>query len=519
MTNAAGHPASRTAVGTAVAALSSTELIAYLTKQRWYAAKSGKPDSARVSGVIPLPWGAGALAIVRVVTTIDDREQTYQLPLAARPVSPANLPEAALIATTNVEGRPLSVFDAVQDPEFLHGLGRVIVTKCTAAGEKGSSWIVEPETANRLVLPENAKARVGAVEQSNTSIVFAETAILKLFRRLEHGEHPEVELSRFLSGRAGFASCPTVLATLFLSDRDGTGQEHRAVAGVVQEYLSGARDAWAYALDRGAPYFKAPRTVEPANDFIVDAKALGEVTRQMHEALASDTDDPAFAPVTASPADLDRWAQRARQSVRDAMTMLERQLRMSGSPVRRAEAEVLIQRREHYLNWIDELVERLGMDLGARIRVHGDFHLGQVLRSPSGHFMVIDFEGEPTRSLEERREKTSPLRDVAGMLRSFAYASATMGLSIEKNADVATREVRSGRWERDARAAFLDGYLGIAGKAKGLLPTEDAQVHRLIALFETEKVFYELAYELDHRPTWAWIPMRGISNLLTAGRA
>jgi maltose alpha-D-glucosyltransferase/alpha-amylase len=152
-----------------------------------------------------------------------------------------------------------------------------------------------------------------------------------------------------------------------------------------------------------------------------------------------------------------------------------------------------------------------------KIRVHGDYHLGQVLRAPSGEFIVIDFEGEPLRPLGERREKTSPLRDVAGMLRSFAYAAATLAISTEKKLDMPTRELRVARWERDVRGAFLDGYLATADEEDtGFLPEEPAHVQQLIALFETEKAFYELAYELNNRPAWAWIPMRGISKLLTA---
>src|SRR4029079_17603722 len=173
-----------------------------------------------------------------------------------------------------------------------------------------------------------------------------------------------------------------------------------------------------------------------------------------------------------------------------------------------AEAQALVRREDQFLAWIDELDESLGDDLGMRIRVHGDFHLGQVLRARDGGFNIIDFAGEPSRSLDERREKTSPLRDVAGMLRSFAYAAATLATSVEKTLDMPTRELRSARWERDARAAFLSGYLANADDdAPGILPEEAEHVYLLIALFEAEKAFYELAYELNNRPSWAWIPM------------
>jgi maltose alpha-D-glucosyltransferase/alpha-amylase len=184
------------------------------------------------------------------------------------------------------------------------------------------------------------------------------------------------------------------------------------------------------------------------------------------------------------------------------------------------EAAALVARGEHYIGWVREIGDELGEgdDLGMCTRVHGDYHLGQVLRTSSGDFMIIDFEGEPSRSLEERREKTSPLRDVAGMLRSFAYAAATLAMAAGKNADVRSLELRSARWERDVRAAYLAGYLGDAAEREehpDVIPEDEANVRRLISLFETEKAFYEVSYELNNRPEWVGIPMRGVAKLFT----
>jgi maltose alpha-D-glucosyltransferase/alpha-amylase len=281
----------------------------------------------------------------------------------------------------------------------------------------------------------------------------------------------------------------------------------------MQAFVPNAVDAWSYALERSRSYFAAPADRESPNAFVEDAKQLGVVTRMMHEALAGDDDDPDFAPEPVSTEDIDRWAHRTRQSVLDSLALLERQMAAPTFPRDRApEAQALVRRRDHYLGWINEIDDQLGDDLGMRARIHGDFHLGQVLRSSDGTFLIIDFEGEPTRALSERREKTSPLRDVAGMLRSFAYAAATLSQKEGKSAPPHVRELRIARWERDVRAAYLAGYLG-ASDEPGLLPDEESHVRALIALFETEKVFYELAYELNQRPAWAWIPMRGIAKL------
>jgi len=407
------------------------------------------------------------------------------------------------------------VFDAVYDPEFQRGLADALANAVVAVDRAGDArWITESISEKRLVVPDETEIRVGSVEQSNTSIIFDREAIFKLFRKLEEGIHPDVEVNEFLTLRARFAHTPAVIATARFERRGMP-----TVSGVLQEYLPDSRDAWAYAIECAEPYFTAPPgDRDPKNLFVPDAGRLGEVTRHLHEALASDHGDPAFAPERATPENLDRWAQRTRQTIRDALTALERRLSDLHRD-RAAEAKILMQRRDRYLDWVNEIVDGLGDDLGARTRAHGDYHLGQVLHTASGEFMVIDFEGEPTRPLEERREKISPLRDVAGMLRSFGYAAATLAKSVEKRTDMSTRELRAGRWERDVRNAFLSGYLapedGITGgQEDGILPANESHVKMLIALFETEKAFYELSYELNHRPEWVGIPMRGISKLL-----
>ena len=495
-----------------LALVSSDAWLRFLGKQRWFADR-GSASTARVTTAIPLPWGDGELAFVRV--QLEPHAESYQIPVVARLVHSDAVPERAVIDTVSVHGQSFTVFDAVYDPVFQRGLADALANPTVVGELSGDTrWITESVSEKPLVVPEHTTIRVGSAEQSNTSIIFDREAIFKLFRRLEEGIHPDVEVNEFLTLRARFAHTPAVLATARF-ERRGVPM----VSGVLQEYLPDSRDAWTYAIERAAPYFMAPPgDRNPKNEFLPDATRLGEVTRRLHEALASYHGVPAFAAERATPADLDRWAQRTRQTIRDAMALLERRL-PDVQRDRAAEAKILAQRRDRYLDWVSEIVDGLGEDLGARTRTHGDYHLGQVLRTASGEFMVIDFEGEPTRPLEERREKTSPLRDVAGMLRSFGYAAATLAMSVERTTDMPTRELRAGRWERDVRAAFLSGYLdredgGTGGQEDGILPVEESHVRMLIALFETEKAFYELEYELNHRLDWVGIPMRGISKLL-----
>ena len=497
-----------------LAKLGTQDVVGFLAPRRWFGAKAGAPTSARIRDAILLPWETGHFAIARLeVATAAGNPALYQLPLCVRGMDEIGdaLPKSILARVVASEGAAEGLlFDAVEDGAFVRGLADAFAHG-TSIGDP-PRWIIEPLSAAAFVVPEGAPIRVGSAEQSNTSILIGEQAILKLFRKLEQGEHPELELSRFLTIEAKFAHTPALLGIIRFDD-DG----RVTVAGTLMEYLPKSVDAWSYALERARPYFNAPRDRESPNAFLQDAERLGVVTRALHEALARGTGHD-LVPEPAGPHMVDQWAARARQSLRDAFSLLERQLRAGALSKERApEGEALVRRADHYLNVVDEIVSTLHGDAGLAIRIHGDYHLGQVLRTARDDFMIIDFEGEPARSLGERRAKASPLRDVAGMLRSFAYASATLGMEA-KGLDQGTREVRIGRWERDTRDAFLRGYLRSdrrdVSAERAILPADPEHTRALLRLFELEKVFYELSYELNNRPDWAWIPMRGIAKLL-----
>lgn len=501
----------RAALDVALDALASDVLLGFLSRQRWYAIKGATDAVARVLDSVTAPWGDGAYAIVRVGVTAGGEEHVYQLPIALLGADGGQIPETAVITIVERGGKRLKVVDAVHDPAFRLGLARAVTTGTTAEGN-GLTWLADSIGARRVSVADAASTKIASGEQSNTSIVIDDSAILKLFRLLKPGVHPDLEVTHFLATRTQFANTPALLGSIALTSAD-----ERTTLGMMQEFLPGATDAWSYALAQGAPYFAAPPTRDAPNTFLADATRLGAMTRAMHEALASDDDDPAFAPEPAAPDDIDRWAHRTQQSIRTSLALLETRIASPDFPKERLpEAQALVRRGEHYAGWVNEIDDSLGEDVGMRIRIHGDYHLGQVLRTKQGEFMVIDFEGEPSRTLEERREKTSPLRDVAGMLRSFAYAAATLAMTSDRKLDAATRELRAARWERDVRAAFLEGYLGKPEERDDhpdVLPEEEEHVRQLIALFEMEKAFYELAYELNNRPEWAWIPMRGIAKL------
>jgi maltose alpha-D-glucosyltransferase/alpha-amylase len=234
----------------------------------------------------------------------------------------------------------------------------------------------------------------------------------------------------------------------------------------------------------------------------------------MHDALASDPGEPVFAPQPATGEDVARWAAATRRSTENAIALLADRLTALPEEIA-ADAAAIVERRSSFTDTVAEQAAALAHDAGEKIRHHGDYHLGQVLRAPDGTYMIIDFEGEPARPLAERRERASALRDVAGMLRSFAYAAATLATEQRaRGSDAADLDARAARWEQEVRAAFLRGYM--REPLPGYLPAAREHVDALLSLFETEKVFYELAYELNNRPDWDWIPIQGIGRLLSA---
>jgi trehalose synthase-fused probable maltokinase len=327
-------------------------------------------------------------------------------------------------------------------------------------------------------LGDVADVRPMGAEQSNSSVVLDERLVLKAYRRLGEGPNPELEILRFLTER-DFPHIATLRGWYAHS-----GRPIDTTFGIVQDFLSGATDGWDLAL--------ADLRADPAR-FVARARELGEVTGRMHAALGSDDADPAFAPQEASADWLGRLAA-------DVDGQIERAFR--DAPADRPELDPIRGRGDD----VREQLRRLTRDgsAGRLIRHHGDYHLGQVMRAADGGWVVLDFEGEPARTIAQRREKHSPLRDVAGMLRSFAYAGVASDLLHGAPAPAG--------WELAAREAYLDGYL--AETDPRLLPAGRDAVERLLAVFELEKAVYELRYELDNRPDWVTIPVTGIARLL-----
>ena len=487
--------------------LTGGELAAFLLQRRWFGGKGRAPASAAIGDVIELR-GSVRAAIVRLdVETGPGATMYYQLPLAVRRTGDGDAPSAVLALVEADDGNGV-LFDAVEDDNFRTALGTAFgAGEALATPDDGSRWVIElvdgQEEAARQVA--GLPSRTVRAEQSNTSIIFGDAAIMKLFRRLERGLNPDVEIGRFLTSKTQFTHTPPLLGVI-----ESDGGTLQSIAGMLQGVLPGSVDAWQDALERSRPYVATTDEHAP-HPWAVEARQLGRITRELHDALSSSDDDPDFVPHAARHADVERWAANARRRIEDAISLLSERTAAVNLPEIPG-ARAIVDDRDAYLARLDELVALIGDDAGQLIRHHGDYHLGQVLRTEDGDFQIIDFEGEPARALAERRERSSALRDVAGMLRSFAYAAAT--LAAEQRSSGANADRRAGEWERGAREAFLDGYQG--GGNCAYLPATPQRVDAVRELFETEKVFYELSYELNNRPAWVWIPIAGATALRAA---
>jgi len=322
------------------------------------------------------------------------------------------------------------------------------------------------------VTPGGDMRAMGA-EQSNSSVVFGEDLVLKVFRRLEPGVNPELEMLRFLSARE-FPNIATLRGWYEYS-----GERMHATLGILQEFVGEARDGWDLALD------------DPSG-LLLRVADLGTATGEMHSVLASDGEDPAFAPEEPSQEALSLLTATIDEQIERVFIDL---------PLDDPALEPIAGRGEEVRERL-QLMSHVGVG-GRLIRHHGDYHLGQTLWA-DGRWVILDFEGEPARSLLERRRKRSPLRDVAGMLRSFAYAASA--------SELLRGEPAPDGWEAQVRAGFLEAYFDAVEPT--LLPAGRPAIDKLLQIFELEKAVYELRYELNNRPDWVSIPVAGIARLL-----
>jgi maltose alpha-D-glucosyltransferase/alpha-amylase len=468
------------------------ELAAFFGSRRWFRGEASSIRGLTVADLVPIKWKGSErqYGVARVRVARGESEDTYQLFFDRDAEAPR---------------------DALEDEEFRRGLIDAFHTGASFASSDGRTrWIVESEAAQPIVLPPNAPITLGSGEQSNSSIVAGQEAVLKLYRRVEPGINPDVEATRHLTRDRKFPNVPALLGTIRFEDASGVA----TTAGMLQEFVPGATDTWDYALKTSRPFLRGARRSNPRIPFAEDAFRLGELTRTMHEELASGAEHTPFHGPTATFEDVIAWSNNAHTAIDRASRSLEQALK-NGTLAKDhvPAAQSVLKRCQEFHHDVLALSSAIGGDAGVKSRTHGDYHLGQVLRSSTGSFLIIDFEGEPLRPLNERRTCISPIRDVAGMVRSFAYASAYGASDDHETALTGVPDAQAVRWFRAVRDSVLRGYFARTDTQHPMLPKSRNNANRLYMLFKTEKVFYELQYELDHRPHWAWIPIRGIEHL------
>lgn len=502
----------------------------YIRPQRWFGGRTRQLATARLERWVALPSGA-CLAVVAVVDGAGGRTE-HQLALAAG----------------EPEGARRPVRDALES-----GAARAELLAVALGGEsiRGHRLSLHPEPTGLAAPGCGGEGSLLGVEQSNSSVAYDDACILKLYRRLERGPNPDAELGRYLSGESGFAGVPALLTTVRLEGPDG----FRADALAVQRFVPNRGDGWAWALkaagralDAAAGPVEMRRWLGEERATLVRAELLGETTALLHATLAA-ASAPALRPEPATGEDAAAWREALRREAGETLRMIEaagpddaalraavsgiargNAVREDGPPARarRARGEthdggVLLGRaggragRDATVDApavgdLDDRGDRDATAYGLKTRVHGDYHLGQVLDTDAG-FVVLDFEGEPRRTLRERRALGHPLVDVAGMARSWQYAAHTAARERGVGASDA-----AAAWERAARERFVRGYLDAAA-ANGApwLPTEPSVRDGLLRLFELTKALYEVRYELDNRPEWVSIPAAAVCAMATGG--
>ena len=524
-----------------------------LATRRWFGGKARTIRAVRLAEIIRFddePGFTDALLALLAVDYAEGEPETYALPLAYAAGERAagllaKVPQAVVARLAGEEDGLL--YDALWDPEFAAGLLAAIGRRRRFRGEGGGRELAAyPTDAYRELAAGHGPGRslepsILGAEQSNTSVIFGDRFVLKLFRRLDTGINPDLEIGRFLTEEAGFLHVPPVAGAIELRRE----REEPMTLAILQGYVPNQGDAWHYSLDALGRFaeralveheHEAPPVVRqpllelaegepPAAAFALlgtylsSAQLLGQRTAELHLALASRPRRPGFEPEPFSLLYQRSLYQSMRAAVGRTFQLLAQ--RAPGLPEEtRREAEQVMAAQER-------IVERFSALLSAkisvlRIRTHGDYHLGQVLFTGKD-FVILDFEGEPARPLSERRLKRSAVRDVAGMLRSFHYAAYAALFEEDKRGVVsaASLPILEGwlqAWERWASAAFLGRYLETA-RAGGavFLPAARAELALLLDVFRLEKAVYELAYELNNRPGWVRIPLAGILQILGDG--
>lgn len=492
----------------------------FLAHQRWFSGKEhgiGRVVGAD-RGMLP-GHDIGYQISLWTVEAPDGSRQRYLLPLAVAWESGTGeaFPSAILpftLASVRDGERIGVLFDALAGETFPADVVRAFLRKQEVPTAEGARIVFTPtRTLSKMSVPAELPVERLGREQSNTSVRVGGTMILKVYRRLAEGIHPEVEIGRFLTEVVPFPNMPPLLGSIDLLAADGTP----TALGVLQGFVPNQGDGWGFTLDYLEQALERRATGDDGlagpDPYLARIGTLGRRVAELHLAFATPVADPAFAPESLRAADLKAWEQAARRQAVEARNALARALPRLAPGIAR-EVEDLLAEWTRIERLIGRSLPASPAGLGLKTRHHGDLHLGQVVLA-GDDFHILDFEGEPAKPLAIRRAKHSPLRDVAGMLRSLDYAArsaAAARASVRPEAAAGELGLLDA-WEASSSSAFLEGYFERAGDLPSLPGAPEAR-RRLLDLFVLEKALYEICYEAANRPAWLSIPVRGIRRLL-----
>jgi maltose alpha-D-glucosyltransferase/alpha-amylase len=580
----------------------------YMRHRRWFGGKARRIKSVSIVDSMPVPFAGGTAFLTMLqVTYTEGTAQTYALPLAFAEGERATMithdtPHAVIARLNLTPGQPAAkksrsrssgngdedmppeagqvrsgiIYDPLIDRDFTVALFELMAGRKKLRGGNGS--LVASTTRSFRSLrgtgQEPLEPAVVRVEQSNSSVIYGRKMIMKLFRKLDTGVNPDLEIGRFLSEKNRFPHTPPVAGMLEYQPTPrklSNEQPEPITLAILQGFVENEGDAWAYTLDMLDNFYEHALTSEgeidgnwimggeePAADetgtrmelhdqlaaiqvstgtlldlcsreipvaahamigsYLESARLIGQRTAEMHLALASDAENPAFAPEAFSTL----YQRSVYQSMRTMTTDIFQTMRKQQKKLSEASRDDV----QRLLDLEGDILQRFRLINEAKIdavrtRTHGDYHLGQVLYTGKD-FLIIDFEGEPVRTLSERRIKRSPLRDVAGMLRSFHYAAYAVQRRLLGGAlrpeDQETLDGWARFWHLWVSATFLKAYLETSGKA-AFIPQQRRHLQILLDVYLLEKSIYELGYELNNRPDWLAIPMQGVFQLIGASGA
>jgi len=510
----------------------------YIREQRWFGSKAQTIKSVNLFDFILLSRKLPFYILMLVKISFDKSFEIYNLPVGIGKVKKSSsLGETSppyTIMEILAAGQKYHLYNAFIDTEFLTKLFKVIDRPRRANAQTGyfnsATTRVFRDWKKKHSLNDIYPAHSMKVEQSNTSVVYNDKFILKNIRKLENGTNPDLEVPLFLTTRTGFENIPLVAG--YINYADGKG--FNTTIASMQKFIPNQGDGWKYTLDHLEQFYKYINKLDReqslkslntkaarekmvlrlSNNYLMDMYILGRITGGLHNALSSDPGTHEFAPQLISRSDIKIWISSIRRYIDGVLN--DPAIKKSRLPVDiRRKVNQVIANTDLYLMHTENLNELLTFKMN-KTRYHGDYHLGQVLKTKNS-FIIIDFEGEPARSINERRSMQSPLKDVAGMLRSFNYAvySALFSLSEEYKDASGVLEKWGIIWEEQVKKTFMNGYLDSTCRAKkGKKEVNESSIMKILAVFQIEKAVYELRYELNNRPEWARIPLQYLLSII-----